>query len=144
MRKLLIVFAAWTVVAAACARQQADPTTTTSSSTTSSSTTTTTQATTTTTVFSVELGEAPPRLERLVTSVYAYATGEGGRPDRVPAPLLPEPDPDRRLRPLEGKAAVTTYRGVRVAVVQVGKDVLGAVDNGSGWRIVAGRLPSLG
>jgi LCP family protein required for cell wall assembly len=45
--------------------------------------------------------------------------------------------------PIRATASVDVVEDVRVAVIQSGADVLAAIDEGDGWRLVAGSAPSV-
>lgn len=134
-----------------------DPTTTTT--TTTASTTTTVPATTTTTrpatggttavavgYAGVPLDEAPA-LETMAQRLSRWLGDRSQAPPTMRTGLRNHLDalPAQRL-PLAGARASTARLddGTRLAVVEIGNDVIGAVDEGSGWVVVGAHLPSLG
>lgn len=133
------------VLLAACGTAAPATTTTTTSTTlpTTTSTSTTVAPTTTTTLPPFTVEGSPPELTALVDSFYEYSAGRS--PD---APPLPGPvgalTPTERVTPRHGVASVGVFHGQSVATVQMSDDLILAVDDGSGWRIVGGDWPSLG
>lgn len=135
------------VALAGCTGAQATnssaPATTTSSSVT---TTTTTQPTTTTTlppVLEVE-GVGQNALTQYLTDFYAYATGRRTEaPERVPSALTPDPGAHPDLGTVRGELSVAEFKDTLIAVFESGRDQLGLVRSKEGWRIVAGRAPSI-
>jgi LCP family protein required for cell wall assembly len=128
---------ALTAMLAACT-SQATPTTPAPSTITKPPVTT--PATTAAPPF--EVSGAPPELTALVHDTYLQVGERGGI---LAGPIAAAGGPG--LPPAQ--ASVAVYRGVGVAVVETDRDVLAAVDEGGGWRWVAGRvggtsvLPSL-
>ncbi len=116
------------------------------SSTTTPTSTTTTVARSTTThepTLTLAVDGAPADLAAIIEDIYAYGLGLTPTVPDLPAPLIPEPTTPTSAD-LAGDAAVGSFGGARVAVTEVGDDVWAAVDDGSGWRIVGGSVPSLG
>lgn len=135
------------VLVVGCTGAGASPTTVTTTTTTTAPTTTTTAPTTTTTSLPpiVEIEGAGRALSSYLAAYYGYASGRISRePQRVPAPLRPEPASHPNLATVGGRAVIADYRGVRIAVYRSGDDLLGLVRNAQGWRVVAGRAPSIG
>lgn len=144
MRTALSLMVAFVLVA--CTGAAASDTTA-SPTTTSSSTTTTTAPTTTTTLPPVleVAGMETNALTQYISGYYAFATGRSNRePERVPTSLIPEAGAHPDLGTVEGKVSVADYQGTRIAVWRSGQDLLGLVRNDAGWRIVAGKAPSVG
>lgn len=108
-------------------------------------TTTTTEppTTTTTTMASIRIADAPAGLSRLIEGFYAYADGEIQVEPAAPEKVLSSIEPGDVSLPSSGSAAVATFEGSDIAVVEVGADLFLAVDGDSGWRIVGGSWPSL-
>lgn len=147
MRGSVSLVVALCLLVAGCTGSDAVGTTVSSTTTTSTTTTTTTTTPTTTTtlppVATIDGGGEP--LHNYISGYYAYATGRLNRePPRVPGALLPEAGLYPDLPTVDGRVTVAEYRGARIAVFKSGKDVLGLVRNEQGWRIVAGRAPSIG
>jgi polyisoprenyl-teichoic acid--peptidoglycan teichoic acid transferase len=129
----------------ACTGAEAAPSTVTTTTTTFPTTTTTAPTTTTTLQPVVEVEGVEDDLQQYLTAFYGYASGrEAQQPARVDVPLLPQPGSHPNLPTVGGVAAVADYRGSRIAVFESGDDLLGLVDDGEGWRVVAGRAPSIG
>jgi LCP family protein required for cell wall assembly len=110
---------------------------------TTSTTTTTLPPTTTTTLPPLAIEGAGEPLTDFITGFYGYATG-----GTEPAPPMPEAvlaliDPAPVDVPREGIAAVHTFAGQQIGVVEMAEDVFLLVDDGTGWRIVGGVWPSL-
>ncbi len=91
-------------------------------------TTTVTTSTTTSTTIAPTAADvvegADPELEELVVGFYRDA---GASPGSVRA-----------------SATVDRVDGTRVALIEAGGDLLAAIDEGDGWRLVAGVAPSVG
>ncbi|MDH4306922.1 MAG: LCP family protein [Acidimicrobiia bacterium] len=144
MHKLVSVLLACSLVAG-CTGAAAQETTTTS--TTMGTTTATVEPTTTTTLPPVvEIDGSPGSpLTNFLTAYYGYATGRSEEaPDGVPSPMLPEPGSAADRGTVKGKVTVADVDGARLAVFKSDKDVIGLVRNADGWRMVAGRAPSIG
>jgi polyisoprenyl-teichoic acid--peptidoglycan teichoic acid transferase len=145
MRRLTSLLLA--VILIGCTGSDASDTTALATTTTTESTTTTTQPTTTTTLPPVVEIEGSERaaLGRYITSFYAYATGRSDvAPTNVPTALIPEPNGHPDLGTVRGQVAVAEYQGRLIAVFKSENDILGLVRNDQGWRIVAGKAPSVG
>ncbi|MDP8958669.1 MAG: LCP family protein [Actinomycetota bacterium] len=112
--------------------------------------TTTTRPSTTTTIpaLQVEVQEAPQGLREVITAFYAWTMKPAGPPPRsLPQGLV------RHLRDLpgaeqlrvDGQASVASIlpKG-QVGVVTAGKDVVLAVEEGGGWRVVGAKLGRFG
>lgn len=84
--------------------------------------TTTAPPTTTTAAAADDVEGADSALARLVIDFYRDAGASG---------------------PVRASASVETVEDARVAVVESGPDVLAAIDEGHGWRLVAGKAPSV-
>ena len=100
---------------------------------------------TTTTLPSIEvtLDGATPELTEAVASLYGYAAGLPVLPP-APEPLIESlRNAGVSNRYLRGSATVNEVAGVRIAVVEIGTDVIGAAESEKGWMIVAARLDSL-
>lgn len=118
------------------------PTTTGEPSTTTTSTTT---PTTTTTTTPLTIDGAPEDLTATVRSFYEYITGDTATPPPMPAELLAAITPDpAAAQPVSAQASTGTFKGANVAVVSLGDDLVLAVGDATGWRIVGGHWPGLG
>jgi polyisoprenyl-teichoic acid--peptidoglycan teichoic acid transferase len=139
MRRAIVLSVVVSLVAACSAEPIEDTTTT-----TTLATTTTTAPTTTTTEPppGIRVEGAPPELVDLVAGYYAFAAGSAVDPPPAPAELLPQPG--QEPPPLVGEAAVATLHGQGIAVVAIGDDLLSAIDDGTGWRLVGGSAPTVG
>jgi LCP family protein required for cell wall assembly len=83
----------------------------------------------------------PDELAELVMSIYAHAAGVGGsevEPRFLPVAGIAE---GMAGRTAIGGTAVIDRTGI--GLVRAGDDLIAAVDDGSGWRIVAVDLPTL-
>lgn len=90
------------------------------------------------------LDGAPPALTEAVASLYEFAAG---------SPVVP-PAPEPLIELLRGGGYATRYHNGRatigkvaktnVAVVEVGNDLIGAVEKEEAWQIVGARIDSLG
>ena len=98
-----------------------------------------TGATTTEAVPEFNLSGATPRWERAIADLYGPACGGNRR--SLPAELSGLPTALRC--PTRGNATTTSMGEVELAVATIGPDAVYGVDDGSGFRIVAARLPSL-
>lgn len=107
------------------------------------STSTTAPTTTTSTVEPFEIASAPSALADVVEGFYAFATGAATDLPSAPEQLLSVITPAPADTPTTGTAAIGTFGGEGIAVVEMAPDMLLAVDDGSGWRIVGGDWPSL-
>jgi LCP family protein required for cell wall assembly len=138
LRRSLIV----ALVAVACTSA---PITTETSSTPSSASTTQRVVETTTTAapYVFELSGGPEELAELVEGVYAAACGVGELPASVPSQLGDNLHAKGQCINA-GTAAVGSFGGAAVAVVQAGDDAFYATSRGDGWQLAAARLPSLG
>jgi LCP family protein required for cell wall assembly len=87
---------------------------------------------------------ANPRLTALVEDFYAYAAGRADLPPAMPAELLASITPAPAERPDGGIVSGATFKGQKIATVQVGNDLFLAVEDESGWRIVGGEWPDIG
>jgi polyisoprenyl-teichoic acid--peptidoglycan teichoic acid transferase len=130
-------------VLSACTAEVVQTTTTSSTTTTTEATTTTTQPTTTTTVPFVVEG-AGAELTALVDAFYAYVTAESDAPPIMPAELLASIAPTPGEAPETASATGAVFKGQGVAVVEASNDLILAVDDGSGWRIIGGEWPDFG
>ncbi len=119
------------------------PAKTSSTTTTTRPTTTTTGPTTTTTAPFVVEG-AGTELTALVDTFYSYVTAESDAPPVMAAELLASISPTPAEVPATASATGTVFKGHGVAVVESGNDLMLAVDDGSGWRIVGGEWPDYG
>lgn len=139
LRSLVLVVALVTV---ACSGAGASPPA--STDTTSSTTTTSTSSTSTTaSSLTLDLAGAPSGPSSLVEGVYRYGLGLTTSVPEMPPALVPTPG-EPSSADLTGEAAVGSFGGSDVAVVELGDDVWATVDDGDGWRIVGGSAPSLG
>jgi polyisoprenyl-teichoic acid--peptidoglycan teichoic acid transferase len=134
---------------AATTTTAAPPTTTTTTVATTSSTaqetTTTVAETTTTTTPVVEItGLTGPGLTAVIEQFYGLARGDTETAPAAPAPMLPEPGSLEPGTTVAVELSTARYGDGSVAVWRAGKDIVGAVQDGSGWRIVAGHAPSVG
>lgn len=139
-RSIPTLLLAVAVALAACSSEEPIATTTTTEPTT---TTTTTIPTTTTTVVSVSVADAPPGLADVVEGFYLYATGGSATPPPAPPVVVAAVDPAEADVPVQGQAAVASFGGQQIAVVEMGSDVFLAVEDAEGWRVVGGEWPSL-
>lgn len=110
---------------------------------TTSTTTTTLPPTTTTTLPPLEIEGADQPVTDLITGFYGYATGGTEPAPPMPGAVLALIDPAPTDVPREGIAAVHTFAGQQIGVVEMSEDVFLLVDDGTGWRIVGGVWPSL-
>jgi LCP family protein required for cell wall assembly len=126
----------------------AGPTTTTTAAettTTELETTTTVAETTTTTTPVVEItGLTGPGLTSVIEQFYGVARGDTDTAPPAPAPMLPKPGTLAPGTTVAVELSTARYGDGSVAVWRAGKDVVGAVQDGQGWRIVAGHAPSVG
>lgn len=130
---------------------QAATTSTTAPAPTTTSATTTSTSTTTTLPPGVPITLTLPgtgELQSVAADFYAWL----GTPHRVEPPPMAEGlagflagvEPEEGFD-LAGEFAVAELdEGGEVAVVVAGEDILLAVDEGDGWRVVGAKLPSLG
>lgn len=139
-KRILAALVVVSLVSVACSAGDA---TTPNAQPTRADTTTTLPATTTTTRTPVTVADAPPGLATLVDDFYAYATAASSDAPAAPEDLLAVVNPANGDFPRSGAASVATFGGHDVAVVELDSDVVLAVDDGSGWRIVGGEWPSL-
>lgn len=110
------------------------------------STTTTATSSTTTTITvpaapPVSVQGVPDELAELVMSIYSHAAGVGGsevEPRFLPVAGIAEGMAGRTA--MGGTAVIDT---TGIGLVRAGDDLIAAVDDGSGWRIVAVDLPTL-
>lgn len=148
MPRVLALLLGLSLVAASCSSETtAESTTTTiTPSTVAPSTISTTAPSTTTTRPPVEVSieGAPPELTALVSAYYDFAAGRSALPPAVPDPLAPAIDPTGAPAVVQGEAATGSFAGSQMAVISLGDDLLAAVDDGDGWRLVGGSVPSLG
>jgi polyisoprenyl-teichoic acid--peptidoglycan teichoic acid transferase len=141
-------FLAFLVVVSACSHAGATPTTTSTPSTTLPATTTT-AAVTTTTVPTVEVAitNAPEGVTPLVEQVYLAA--HTGASIGIPLPdglanALSGLKPGMGELDVTGRAYTGTVLGSEIAVVVAGDDVILAVEDAEGWRIVGMKPASFG
>lgn len=139
-RSLPTLLLAIVVALAACSSEEPIATTTTTEPTT---TTSTTIPPTTTTVVSVSVTDAPPGLADVVEGFYLYATGGSSTPPEAPVPVVAAIEPAEADVPGHGQAAVASFGGQQIAVVEMGADVFLAVEDAEGWRVVGGEWPSV-
>jgi polyisoprenyl-teichoic acid--peptidoglycan teichoic acid transferase len=83
----------------------------------------------------------PAALAGLVESIFEHAAGVGE--SSVEERYLPERGVAEGMAGRTAVGAVAELVGVDIAVVAAGPDLIAAVDDGSGWRVVAVDLPSL-
>ena len=119
------------------------PTKTSSTTTTTQPTTTTTQPTITTTAPFVVEG-AGAELTALVDTYYSYVTAESDAPPMMAPDLLASISPTPGDVPATASATGAVFKGHGVAVVESGNDLMLAVDDGTGWRVVGGEWPDHG
>lgn len=143
-RKSMIVSVVLALVVGACSSDSESPTVTRPSTTSSTTTSTTTTIPTTTTTVPFTLEGATPELNALVEAFYSYATAESTTPPAIVEPVLSMLQPAPADIPRTGTAAMATFKGSGVATAQIGEDLILAVDDGDGWRVVGGYWPSLG
>lgn len=135
------------LVAAACTRAAAP--TTTSTTTTTLVTTTTSSSTTTTTTppLQVAIDGAPEELVKTVTDLYGWAMDPAAsQPPPLPEGLVAHLS-DLAVTPtlmVRGSASTAPVLNGQVAAVTADDDVVLAVEEGSGWRVVGAKLASLG
>lgn len=141
MTRPLIALVCLALVLASCGGEEPAASTTTEPTTT----TTSTIPTTTTTTVEVSVEGAPPELTTEVEAFYLYATGASTTQPKAPQPVITGIDPAEMEVPSQGTAAVASFAGEQVAVVEMGTaDAFLAVEDEAGWRIVGGEWPSLG
>lgn len=142
-------FLAIAFVVAACSTSAAEetpqpPHPTTVTTTTETVGTTAVVTTTTEGLASMTVGGAPSELATAVESIYEFAAGASTSiSSAVPSGLHPE---SGIRAAMAGRTAATTVvegDGYSLAVVVAGNDTLGAIDDGTGWRIIGGWLPTL-
>lgn len=124
-----------------CSGEEQLATTTAAPATTTSSTTI--PSTTSTTLTPVTVDGAPPGLVDLVEGFYAFAVGRRPEAPAAPAQVIAELEGEDAEVPARGEAAVATFAGEQVAVVEMGSDTFLAVEGPGGWRVVGGDWPSL-
>lgn len=83
----------------------------------------------------------PAGLARLVESIFEYAADVGD--SAVDERYLPERGVAEGMAGRTAAGAIAELASVGIAVVAAGPDLIAAVDDGSGWRVVAVDLPSL-
>lgn len=108
------------------------------------STVATTVPTTTTTTAApppMVVSGVPSELADLVESIYEHAAGTGDSP--LEERYLPAPGVAEGMVGRTGAGATAELAGSAIAVVAAGPDLIAAVDDGMGWRVVAVDLPSL-
>ncbi|MFP5330876.1 MAG: LCP family protein [Acidimicrobiia bacterium] len=105
------------------------------------STTTSTTTTTTASAPPMTVTGVPAELARLVASVYEHAADVGDSP--VDAALLPVRGIGRGMAGRTAVGGTGRLGDVDIAFVGAGPDLIAAVDDGTGWRVVAVDLPSL-
>jgi polyisoprenyl-teichoic acid--peptidoglycan teichoic acid transferase len=142
MRRAIVLTLVLSMAAASCSAEPTEDTTTTTLDVTTTTTTVPPTTTTTEPPIGAQLAGAPPQLVDLVVGYYAYAGGSSADPPPAPAELLPQPG--QTPPPLEGEAAVALLHGQQIAVVTIGNDLLAAIDDGTGWRLVGGNAPTVG
>jgi len=79
-----------------------------------------------------------------VEGFYLYATGGSSTAPPAPPSVIAAVEPAEADVPVEGEAAVGSFGGEQVAVVEMGEDVFLAIEDSEGWRIVGGEWPSVG
>lgn len=108
-------------------------------------TTSTTAASTTTSTLPpsppMTVTGVPDDLAALVASIYDHAAGVGD--SNVEPRYLPERGIGEGMAGRRASGGTAEMGGTRIALVAAGNDLLAAVDDGEGWRIVAVDLPSL-
>lgn len=137
MRRPLLLVLTLALLASACSPDQ----TSAERPTTSSVESTTTMPTTTTAPLTVS--DAPDELTTLVRDFYAFASGETTTPPPMPEPVLQSIETGKAETPASAQAATGTFRDTTLATVTAGDDLILAVSDSSGWRIVGGHWPSL-
>lgn len=108
------------------------------------STTTTTSVATTTSIPAppMTVSGVPAPLARLVASIYEHAAGIGESP--VEGRYLPEAGSAAGMAGRTAVGGTATLGEVDIGLVGAGDDLIGAVDLGNGWTVVATDLPTLG
>lgn len=140
-RRLTTLIAVAALAAVACAG--GEETTPNAQPTRPETTTTTVPPTTTTTVPKLSIEGAPPGLRDVIEVFYLYATGADSETPKAPDAVLDAISAGEGQAPVSGSASVATFKEQDIAVAELDEDVFLAVDDGSGWRIVGGRWPSL-
>jgi LCP family protein required for cell wall assembly len=120
--------------------------TTDASTTTTQPTTTSTAPTTTTTLPAASVsGTGNADVVDLLTRFYGYARGDSVEPPSVANDaLLPQPGSLDAAGTVQVEASVRGVGDVVVAVATAGSDLMGLYKDGNGWRVVAGKAPSVG
>lgn len=139
-RRPLALFVALLVAAAACTSQpeaapaEPEPLTTTSAVTTTSTTAASTAP-------PITVSGVPEDLAALVMSIYEHAAGVGE--STVDAAYLPQRGIAEGMAGRTAAGGVAELGGAGIALIGAGADLLAALDDGDGWRVVAVDLPSL-
>jgi LCP family protein required for cell wall assembly len=129
------------VAVAGCSGDAVPPDSRPAPSTSAQTTTTTAETTTTAPPFAVS--GAPDELMSLIEQFYTFATRMSDQaPAAVPAilDLIPVASVET---PTTGVASIGRFMEAEVAVIEMDEDVFLTVNDGSGWRIVGGRWPSM-
>lgn len=135
--RTLAAFVALVLLAAACTPEpEAAP-----ASASPTTTTTTTASTTLPPPPPITVTGVPDDLAELVASIYDHAAGVGD--SAVEARYLPERGIADGMAGRTASGGSSELDGIPIALVTAGTDLLAAVDEGDGWRIVAVDLPSL-
>lgn len=107
--------------------------------------TSTTAATTTSTTTSISpvmtVTGVPLELTRLVESIYEHAAGTGE--SAIDARFLPDRSIAQGMAGRTGVGNTATLGDVEIAFIEAGQDLIAAIDDGAGWRVVAVDLPTL-
>ncbi|HEY5891222.1 MAG TPA: LCP family protein [Acidimicrobiia bacterium] len=139
MRRPLLLILAVALLASACSPEQ-----TSADRPTTSSVQSTTTIPATTTTIPMAVAEAPEELATLVRDFYAFASGENPTPPPMPEPVLQSMRAGVVETPTSATASTGDFQGTSLATVTAGDDLILAVSDESGWRIVGGHWPSLG
>ncbi|HSJ29422.1 MAG TPA: LCP family protein [Acidimicrobiia bacterium] len=142
-RRSLVAFVALLVAATACTPEPEAAPAEPEQSTTTTSTSSTTTSTTTTVPPAPPMAVAgvPDELARLIESMYEHAAGTGG--SVIEPRYLPEAGIATGMAGRTATGGVADLGGTGIALVQAGEDLIAAVDDGEGWRVVAADLPTL-
>lgn len=143
MKRSLQIFSIFLALVTAACAAAAPATTSTTTSTSTTTTSSTLPPTTTTTIPPFTIEGAPAELSALIESLYEFSAGRSS--DGPPLPQgMQGITPIERETPRTGTASLGSFGGQTVATVLLNDDLILAVEDGSGWRIVGGNLPAHG
>lgn len=139
MRRPLLFLLLLALFAGACSAAE-----TSSERPTTSSVVSTTTMPATTTTAPLTVADAPDELATLVRDFYSFASGETTTAPPMPEPVLQSINPSQLETPAGAQASIGKFHETTLATVTAGDDLIFAVSDESGWRIVGGHWPSLG